>query len=177
MSDSQVIITAPSGFGRLSRRLCNGLGFLVCASGLGYAYYAQFYLSLDPCPLCIFQRLALLAVGLVFLAATLHHPRAWGAKVYGVLIGLVAAIGLGIAARHVWLQHLPPAEVPRCGPSLEYMLQSFPLNETIRAVLTGSGECAEVNWTLLGLSVPEWNLPLFLSLGVIGVLSNWRLRD
>ena len=164
------------GFGWLSRRSLNALCLLTCACGLGYAYYAQFVQGLEPCPLCIFQRLALAAVGLVFLAATIHNPRGWGAKVYGVLIDLTATVGAVIAARHVWLQHLPPEEAPRCGPSLEYMLQTFPLGETLREVLTGSGECAKVDWSLLGLSMPTWNLLLFLSLGMVGLLANWRLR-
>ncbi len=162
--------------GRMSLRIFNGLGALICAGGLGFSYYAQFYIGLTPCPLCIFQRLALFAVGLAFLAATLHHPREWGAKVYGALIGLVAAIGAGIAARHVWLQHLPPEEAPRCGPGLDYMLETLSLNETLREVLTGSGECAEIDWTLLGFSIPEWTLLLFVGLGVAAVWGNWRLQ-
>ena len=157
-----------------SRRPVNGLGALLCVAGLLFAYYAQFYLGLAPCPLCILQRLALLAVGLTFLAAALHHPQHWGARAYGVLIGLLAATGAGIAARHTWLQHLPPEQTPRCGPGLDYMLETLPLNETLREVLTGSGECAEVDWTLLGLSLPEWTLVLFVGLGVAGVMNNWR---
>lgn len=175
MLDSQMMDVSASG-GWLTRRSLNVLGFLICASGLGYAYYAQFVQGFEPCPLCIFQRLALAAVGLVFLAAAVHHPRDWGAKVYGVLIDLVATVGAVIAARHIWLQHLPPEEAPRCGPGLDYMLQTFPLGETLREVLTGSGECATVNWSLLGLGIPTWNLLLFLGLGTIGLLGNWRLR-
>ncbi|HRD67353.1 MAG TPA: disulfide bond formation protein B [Candidatus Competibacter sp.] len=170
-------VATTGGFGWLSRRALNALGFLTCAGGLGYAYYAQFVQGFEPCPLCIFQRLALAALGLVFLAATVHDPRGWGAKAYGVLIDLTAMVGAGIAARHVWLQHLPPEEAPRCGPGLDYMLQAFPLGETLREVLTGSGECAKVDWNLLGLSMPTWNLLLFIGLGTIGLLANcWSRR-
>ncbi len=177
MPDSRMMNAASAGNdGWLSRRSLNFLGFLVCACGLGYAYYAQHVQGFEPCPLCIFQRLALMAVGSVFLAAAVHDPRGWGAKVYGVLIDLTATVGAVIAARHVWLQHLPPEEAPRCGPNLDYMLQTFPLGETLREVLTGSGECAKVDWSLLGLSMPTWNLLLFLSLGAVGLLANWRLR-
>lgn len=177
MPDSRTMNAATAGgFQWLSRRALNALCFLACAGGLTYAYYAQFVQGLEPCPLCIFQRLALTAVGLAFLAATIHDPRDWGAKVYGVLIDLMATVGAAIAARHVWLQHLPPEETPRCGPSLDYMLQTFPLGETLREVLTGSGECANVDWSLLGLSMPMWNLLLFVGLGVVGLLGNWRLR-
>jgi len=143
---------------------------------LGFAYYAQFGLGLEPCPLCILQRLTLLVLGAMFLLATVHNPSGWGARVYGALIGLVAGVGASIAARHVWLQHLPPEETPRCGPGLDYLLETLPLNELVREVLTGSGECARVDWTLLGLSMPEWTLLLFLGLGVLGVFVNWRAR-
>ncbi|MDS4029206.1 MAG: disulfide bond formation protein B [Candidatus Contendobacter sp.] len=177
MQDLRVIDgLAPERFGLPYRRSLNTLFFLACAGGLGFAYYAQFYLGLEPCPLCIFQRLALFALGIVFLLATVHNPNDWGARVYGVLIGLVAATGAGIAGRHVWLQHLPPEQAPRCGPGLDYLLETLPLSETVREVLTGSGECAKVDWTLLGLSIPEWTLPLFLGLGVLGVFANWWRR-
>lgn len=164
------------GWGQDFRRLLNGLLFLICATGLGFAYYAQFGLGLEPCPLCILQRLTLMGLGVVLLLATLHHPAGWGARAYGALIGLIAGVGAAIAARHVWLQHLPPEETPRCGPGLDYLLETLPMNELVREVLTGSGECAEVDWTLLGLSMPEWTLLLFLGLGVLGVLVNWRAR-
>lgn len=169
---------AAIGHGRLewvTRRWLNLFGFLVCLGGLGVALFAQFHLGMEPCPLCIFQRLALAALGVLFLVAALHDPRDWGAKIYGVLLDLTALLGMGIAARQVWLQHLPSDEVPQCGPGLDYMLQNFPLSETIRMALTGSGECAKVE-TLLGLSIPEWTLMLFLGLGVMGLLGNWRLR-
>jgi disulfide bond formation protein DsbB len=158
------------------RRLLNGVGFLIGAAGLGFAYYAQFGLGLEPCPLCILQRLTLLVLGAMFLLATVHSPGGWGARVHGALIGLTAGVGAAIAARHVWLQHLPPEETPRCGPGLDYLLETLPLNELVREVLTGSGECARVDWTLLGLSMPEWTLLLFLGLGVLGVFVNWRAR-
>ena len=176
MQDLQVgAAEASRPFGWLSRRMLNGLVFLGCVGCLVFSYYVQHYQGFEPCPLCIFQRLALLAVALVSLAAALHNPREWGAKIYGVLLALVAGGGAGIAARHVWLQHLPPEETPRCGPSLEYMLEAFPLNETIREVLTGSGECAKVDWTLLGFSMPQWTLLLFVGLVIVGLWGNWRL--
>lgn len=176
MRDFSVTDAVVEGVGGLSRRWLNALGFLGCALALGYAYYAQYGQGVEPCPLCIFQRLALVAVAVVFLAAAIHNPREVGARVYGVLIDLAATVGMVVAARHVWLQHLPPDQAPRCGPSLDYLLQTFPLGEALREVLTGSGECAKVDWTLLGMSVPVWNLALFFSLGVIGLLGNWRLR-
>ncbi|MER2527299.1 MAG: disulfide bond formation protein B [Candidatus Competibacter denitrificans] len=177
MSDADLkAIASSTDFRGWSRRSTNGLGFMVCALGLGYAYFVQVGQGVEPCPLCIFQRLALLAVGLLFLLAALHNPQDWGAKVYGVLIDLAATVGLLIAGRHVWIQNLPPEEAPRCGPGLDYMLQNFPLGEALREVLTGSGECAKVDWTLLGLSMPVWNILLFFGLGAFGLMANWRLR-
>lgn len=157
----------------LSRRLVNGLGFGACALLISYAYYLQFYEGLEPCPLCIFQRLAMAALGTVFLVAAVHDPRGWGARVYGLLIALVAAVGAGIAARHVWLQNLPPDQIPACGASLDYMLEALPLAETVRLVLQGSGDCAESVWSFLGLGIPGWTLVWFVGLGLIGLARNW----
>ena len=157
-----------------SRRLINILGFSACALLLGFAYFLQFYQGLEPCPLCIFQRLAIAALGFIFLVAAVHNPkRSAGARTYGILIALVAALGAGIAGRHVWLQNLPPEQVPACGPGLDYLLETFPLSETIALVLRGSGDCAEVDWTFLGLSIPAWTLLLFIGLGAMGAVRNW----
>src|SRR3546814_20110459 len=83
----------------------------------------------EPCPFCIFQRIAMAATGIVFLVGALHGPRAGGRWFYALLAMLTAAIGIGIAARHVWLQHLPADQVPACGPTLEFLLQVLPANE------------------------------------------------
>ena len=167
-------VTEPSNGSLLDRRWINLLGFLICAASLGFAYFLQFYRDLEPCPLCIFQRLAILALGIVFLVAAAHHPLGWGRRIYALLILVIGGIGAGIAGRHVWLQHLPPEQVPECGPGLDYMLDVFPLSETITTVLQGSGECGEVSWTFLGLSIPTWTLLLFIGLIVMGVVTNWR---
>lgn len=136
----------------------------VVAALLAYAYYAQFELELDPCPLCIFQRVALIVVFVVALAAAIHNPRGGGRRVYGALAALAALGGVAVAGRHVWLQHLPPDQVPSCGPGLDYLLDTFPLSQTLRKVFTGSGECAEVHWRFAGLSMPEWTLIAFVLL-------------
>lgn len=146
------------------------LGFLVCAGLIAFALYAQFNDGLTPCPLCIFQRIAFAAVGVVLLIAGLHAPRGpTGRRVYAVLALLAAAIGIAIAGRHTWLQHLPPDQVPLCGPGLNYLMEAMPVTNVIRTVLTGSGECAAVTWRLLGLSMPEWSLVWF------GLLAAWIL--
>lgn len=161
----------------LPRRWFNAGGFTICAGLLGFAYFLQFRENLDPCPLCIFQRLAFISLGVVFLLAALHHPGRIGSRVYGVFIALSGLIGAGIAARHLWLQHLPPDRVPECGPGLDYMLEVFPLTETLRMAFTGSGECADIVWSFLGLSMPGWTLFWYLVLAVTGLLVNWRAGD
>ena len=140
---------------------------------IGYALYAQYVVGLEACPLCIFQRVALIALGAVFAVAALHAPRGAAARVYAVLGGVIAAIGLGIASWHVRMQHLPPDEVPSCGPGLGYMMDAFPLAEWIKMVFTGSGECATVNWVFLGLSMPAWVAIWFVALGALVVAANW----
>lgn len=137
----------------------------ICAALLAYAYYVQFKLFIDPCPLCILQRVAFLAIGLVTLVAALHGPRGFGRKVYGLLAVASAAVGAGIALQHVRLQNLPPDQVPACGPGLNYMIDTLPLGAALSKAFTGSGECAKVDWTFLGLSMPAWTLICFVLLG------------
>ena len=153
------------------------LAFLVCAGLLAFAVYMQLKVGLVPCPLCIFQRIAFTATGIVFLVAGLHAPRgAIGQRIYGALALIAAGIGVGIAGRHVWLQHLPPDQVPSCGPGLDYMRELMPLTSVIRKVLTGSGECARVDWTLLGLSMAEWGLVWFVLLALWAAWIMFRRR-
>lgn len=156
------------------RRIVNLAGFLACAGMMGFALYAQYGLQLEPCPLCVFQRVAVIGLGLVFLVAALHHPAAWGGRVYALLLLVVAGAGLSVAGRHVWLQSLPPDAVPACGPGLDYMLDAFPLTEALAMVFQGSGECAEVSWRLLGLSMPAWVFIGVLGLGSVGIWNNLR---
>ncbi len=155
-----------------NRRLLNFAGFIIVVALLGYAYYAQYRLGLEPCPLCIFQRIALAALGLVFLIAGLHNPRGRGSAVYAVLIGIAALTAIGVAARHLYVQSLPPGTLAACGAPLEVLLQFTPVTEVIRKVLTGSGECSQINWRFLGLTMPAWVLIWALLLGVTGVRTN-----
>ena len=157
-------------------RALNALGLLLCLGLLGYAWYAQSLLGLEPCPLCIFQRVGIAACGLVFLLATLQNPGRAGARVYGLLLLVAALATIGVAARHLWIQHLPEGAVPSCGATLNYMLEIFPLTEVIRKVLSGSGECARITWRFLGLSMPGWVLLASAGLGALGTYANFRPR-
>lgn len=168
------LTAASRSAGMLPRRPVNFAGFLICSALIAYALYAQFHLALDPCPLCIFQRIGIAALGIVFLIAALHNPRGWGARVYAALIAIAALATVAVAARQVYLQHLPPGAIPSCGAPLSMMLKFMPLTAVIRKVLTGSGECGIVNWTFLGLAMPVWVLIGAAFLGFAGVTANAR---
>ncbi|MBW3549642.1 MAG: disulfide bond formation protein B [Proteobacteria bacterium] len=162
---------------RISFRSQFLLGFLACAGLLAYAVYSQLHGGLEPCPLCIFQRVAFAVLGVVFLLGAIHSPRTGGGRrVYGVLALLASLVGVAIAGNHVRLQHLPPDQVPMCGPGLEYMLEAMPITGVIRRVMTGSGECANVDWTFLGLSMPTWSLLWFLALAAWAGYAAFRRR-
>lgn len=158
----------------LSPRYGNLLGLAACAALMAYALFAQHMLGLDPCPLCILQRVAVIALGVIFAVAALHGAGTAGRRAYALLLALAAAAGIGVAGRHVWLQNLPPEKVPACGPGLDFMLEAFPLRETLQMVLSGSGECASVDWRFVGLSMPAWVLIAVAVLGAFGIWNNWR---
>jgi disulfide bond formation protein DsbB len=138
--------------------------------------YFQFVQGLDPCPLCISQRIAILLTGLVFLSAAIHNPGQKGVTAYAILGAVTALCGAAISTRHVWIQHLPADKVPECGPGLEYVMQNFPLSETVKLMLSGTGDCAKVDWTLLGFSMPAWTLLAFLMLATLSLLQIWNYK-
>ncbi len=155
-------------------RQLNLAGFLACAGMMAFALYAEHYLLLSPCPLCVFQRMAVIALGVIFLIATLHDPAGWGRRVYAGLIFAAAGFGAGVAGRHVWLQHLPADKIPSCGPGFDYIIESFPLSDALKLIFTGSGECATVDWQFLGLSMPAWVLISVVVVGAAGIWNNLR---
>ena len=161
-----------SSIGR--RRSGNLWGFAACVALMAYALYAQHVLKLEPCPLCILQRVAVIALGVVFLAAWIHGPARVGARVYAALLGLVALAGALVAWRHLWVIAQPPGTVAECGASLDYMLEVLPLHEVLAKVLSGSGECAKVEWRFLGLMMPAWVLLSVTALGAFGAWINAR---
>ena len=156
------------------KRILNFAGFLMCAALMGYALYAQYFLMLEPCPLCILQRIAVVGMGLVFLLAALHNPSGVGRFVYTLLLVVPMSLGAIVAGRHAWLQMMPEDQVPACGPGLDYMWENFPLADVINMVFRGSGECADVDWQLLGLSMPAWVFIAVIALGSVGIWNNVR---
>ncbi len=154
----------------VSKRWLYLAGALIIAGLFGGALYLQYVLYQEPCPLCMVQRFAFIAMLVLFVIAAIHNPRPLGAKVYSVLIGLFAAFGIAVASRHIWIQHLPKDEVPACGPGLDYMLENFPMSKVLKELMHGSGECAAKGWTFLGLGIPEWSLLCYLALGAWALL-------
>jgi disulfide bond formation protein DsbB len=146
------------------------LAVLTCVLGvLGFGLYLQHGLHLEPCPLCILQRMAFVGVGLTALAAFLHNPGIVGRMFYGLMILLFSLAGAAVAGRNLWLQSLPPEKVPSCGPGFDYMMEAFPLFKALPMIFEGSGECAEVAWTMFGLSIPAWALGWFLVFTMAGL--------
>lgn len=151
---------------------------LVCFSLYGYALYAEHFLDYVPCPLCIFQRVGVISMGVAFLlSALLVLPRArWGGFASVVLLVLATALAAGVSGRHVYVQAQPPGTFESCGASLEWMMEINPLFEVVRRVLTAPGDCANIDWTFLGLAMPAWVLLWSLLLGTLGLVVNWPAR-
>lgn len=147
--------------------------FLVTLGLLAYGLWLQHAEHLEPCPMCILQRYAFAAVGVIGLIAALHNPKSLGVRVYAGLTVLTALAGGGVAARQTWLQHNPP-KIADCGPGLEFMVESFPLSEALPMIFRGSGDCSKVDWTFLGMSIAEWALACFVGLVIVGLVLAFR---
>lgn len=167
----------------MSFRLLSFLGFLACAAGMAFALYMEFAKGYEPCPMCIFQRVAMIGAGLFFLAATVHGPRAVGRWIYALLAAAASLAGAGIAGRHVWLQSLPEDQVPACGPALSYLMDMAvsggngswakimaSVLEVVQMVLKGDGNCAKIDAQWLGVSLPGWTLIAFIGIALFALV-------
>jgi disulfide bond formation protein DsbB len=154
--------------------VANALGAAACAALYAYALFAEHVLGLEPCPLCMFQRVTIAAIGGAFLLAALHGARGPFALAYLVLILAAAGATVAVAGRHVYVQSVPPGTVPACGATLGFMLETFPLADVVKKVLTGGGECGTIDWRLSGLSMPAWVLVAGVALGAYGAIVNGR---
>lgn len=143
--------------------------FLACTSLLGFGYYLQFVEYLEPCPLCMVQRLVYLLIAITTLAAAIHNPGRGAVLFYSSILDLLALFGAVVAGRQIWLQHLPADKVPECGPGLDFMLDTYPFLDVVRTLIRGTGDCAEVVWTFLGFSIAEWSLLMFVAIMVVNL--------
>ena len=153
----------------LTSRVRNGLVFLASVLAMACAYYFELVMGLEPCPLCITQRVFICLAGFIALAAAIHNPAITGIRIYGFFVLLASTAGAYFSGRQLWLQSLPPDQVPACGPPLEYIMQNFPFMEAMQVLLRGDGNCSEVSWMFLGLSMPAWVLIIFAGLALFAV--------
>ena len=159
-------------------RMLNAIGLFLCVTSIVFAvFYLEKTLYLDPCPLCILDRVVLAVMGLIFFLALISFPGSVFSKIYSLLTIALSTVGIGLASRHIWLQSLPADKVPECGPDLYYMLETLPVFDVIRKVFAGSGSCAEVDWIFAGLTIPEQTLILFtglMLLSLIQAVTAWK---
>lgn len=146
------------------------LGIIASFGLVAFALYIQQKHNLEPCPLCISQRMAFMALGLTFLLAAIHNPGQIGRRIYGLLQFAVAATGVGIAARHIWIQANPDKVMAECGAGFDYIFDTFPLKKALDLVFKGTGECTAIDWTLFGLTIPQLSLVCFVALAIYAVL-------
>lgn len=156
-------------------RVINLLGFLLCCAMIGMAAYLQFSKGLEPCPLCVIQRFVVILLGVVFLIGFLHKAGGKGwVRFHGFIIFIFSASGLAAAARQIYLQTLPPNQLPPCAPNLSYILEKLSWVDAFKFLVRGSADCAQVKWTLLNLSIPEWTLGFFSVFTLLGLW--WFLK-
>ena len=162
----------------LSYRPINLYIFLFCASLLCIAYYMEHVMMLEPCPLCIMQRVFFFMAGFVALLAFLFNPAAGGRRIFSLVSAALSLAGGGFAIRQIYLQHLPKDEVPSCGPGLSYMIRNFPVSDWLKAMFTGDGNCAEIKWTdpVIHMSIPQWSLVGFVALALLCLFQAYRKR-
>src|SRR5258708_23102170 len=153
---------------KITPRVVFAFIFAACAALIALALYLQEQEGLEPCPMCILQRYGFILAGIVALAGAIHGPKGVALKVYGALVALLSAAGGGLAMRHSWPQHSPP-KVETCGADLEFLMGNFPLSQALPKVFAGTGSCSKVDWTLLGLSIPEWALAWFVIFAALAI--------
>ncbi len=160
----------------LSSRTLFLLVAISCALLMGYAFFAQYVLDYQPCMLCMVQRVFVCLVGIIALLAALHGPGRIGARIYGSLVALSAFGGAYIAARHVYLQHLPPEQLDGCAPSFEYALENYGALKFLRTIFIRDQDCGVIDWTFLGLSMPTWTFGCFALLFFAALWAGFRRR-
>ena len=146
------------------------IGFVASFGLVALALYLQQKHNLEPCPLCISQRIAFMSLGVLFLIAALHNPATTGRRIYGLLHFLAAATGAAIAARHIWIQANPDKVMAECGAGFDYIFDTFPMKKALDLVFKGTGECSRIDWTLFGITIPQLSLICFVALAIYALL-------
>jgi len=142
--------------------------FLLTAS-----FVLQFHFNQNPCNLCIIDRIIVLSLVLIFVAAIWHNPKTWRRFLY-CLLGLILSLcGIGASLRHLWILYQPHESLPACAPGFSYLISTLPLKEAFLIILQGSGECTIRNNDILGVPLPGWTLLAFIILSVGCVLA-WK---
>lgn len=153
----------------LSYRFICFIGFSLIAVLLMLAFSIEEYYSINPCPLCILQRVDLVFLGIIFLfGASLNLNKA-GQIFIGIFVSIISLSGIALALRQVWLQHLPPNSSSDCGASLQYLMKILPFDQVVRKVLEGSAECSQTTWEFLHISMAGWSLIWFVIFFLFGV--------
>ena len=150
--------------------------FIIVGSLLGYAAYSMKILGLEPCTLCITQQFFYCLIGLSAFIAFIQDPSPTAGRIYSSLLSIFSIAGIWISGRQVWLQGLPEDEVPLCGPPLEYIIDVFPFADVISALFMGDGNCAEIPWAFLGLSMAGWSLIWFVVIFLLSITSFFKSR-
>lgn len=142
------------------------IGFIACFGLVGLALWIQTRYNLDPCPLCISQRIVFMSLGMLFLLAAIlnRYP-----KFFAVLQVVLALGGAGVAVRHWWIQAHRESMIADCGVGFDYMFENFPLEKALKLVFKGTGDCAAIDWTFLGLTIPQMSLIGFVGFGIYAV--------
>lgn len=153
----------------LTQRNCFLMSWIIVLASIMIALYMQYFMALEPCALCMTQRVFFFIVGLVALGAWIQKPREKLARIYASSVIMLAALGSAFSIRHLWLQSLPPEQAPACGPSLSYLFDAFPFMEAMAILLKGDGNCAESLWSLFGITIPGWALIVFIVIIVINL--------
>lgn len=145
--------------------------FLACGALILFGLYLEHTKGLEPCPMCITQRVLFIAVGAVALVAALHGAKTGAARIaYGLIIAVLALTGAGVAARQSWIQHFPPP-IQECGADFYFLFDTTPLARIVPEIFSGTGDCSKREWVFLGLSIAEWALVCFT---IIALVTLWR---
>jgi protein dithiol:quinone oxidoreductase len=154
----------------ITPRILNLVSFIICCGLIAFAYYLEIILNLQPCPLCVLERLVLVALAILFLLASIHNPDARGQKLYGSIVLLLGFAGMVLAGRHLWLQGQTNNALGEiCIPGISYLLKSLPLTQAVKTIFLGSSDCAKIDWTFLGLSIPGWSFLFFDIFALLGL--------